>query len=234
MATSGSANWSLTRDELITAALRKLGVLASGGTPTTAQINDAEEALNAIIKACHADGMPLWATASTLFTVTSGTSVYSAGPGQTVPITVGPPLKITQAWLTDANDVRRPLSISPRYDFHLYDPETTGTPHTLFYAPYPTLGNINLYPTPDNSTDVITISYTRPFEDMDAAGNDFDFPAYWMMALIYLLAWALAPEYGTPATERNMIRDEARFWKTEALSYGTEEGSIRFQPYRRN
>jgi hypothetical protein len=78
----------------------------------------------------------------------------------------------------------------------------------------------------------VTIHYQRPYEDMDAAANNFDFPAYWMQALIYLLAWSLAPEYGIPPTDRGILRDEAKHWKTEALSFGTEEGSMYFQPNR--
>ena len=61
MATSGSTNYATNRDALITGALRVIGAVAQGETPTATQINEGAEALNFVVKAWHADGMPLWA-----------------------------------------------------------------------------------------------------------------------------------------------------------------------------
>jgi hypothetical protein len=104
----------------------------------------------------------------------------------------------------------------------------------LYYQPVLTTGVasgiIQLWPIPDDSTTTITIDYQRPYQDLDAASNNFDFPAYWMQALIYTLAWSLSPEYGIPPTDRSIMMKEAQYWKSEALSYGTEEGSMFFMP----
>jgi hypothetical protein len=231
MAVSTSFDWTLTRAQVIAGALRKLGVLPSGGTPSTAQTNDAAEALNALIKAFHADGMPLWAITSLTFTVTSGTATYALNLSTNI---TAPPLKVLQAYRTPtgANDV--PMNILTRYDFSLLPNDATGMPVNLYYHPVSTTGMstgiVYLWPTPDDSTTEITIDYQRPFADMDATDNNFDFPAYWMQALIYNLAWSLAPEYGIPPTDRGILAKEAQYWKQEALSYGTEEGSITFVP----
>jgi len=236
MSTSGSTDFTLTRAQVITGALRKLGVLASGGTPTAAQTSDGAQALNSLVKAFHADGMPLWAIQSTTFTVTSGTSTYTIGPGQTIN-TVYPPLKVLHAFRTLLNETQVPMNLYTRYDFQELptDSTVTGTPINLYYQPTLTSGGtasgtINLWPTPDDSTTVITLDYQRPFQDMDNDNDNFDFPAYWMQALIYNLAWSLAPEYGLPPTDRQILQKEAAYWKEEALSYGSEEGTIRFQP----
>jgi hypothetical protein len=237
MALSGSYDWTLTRDQVITGALRKLAVLPSGGSASTAQTNDASDALNALVKAFQADGMPLWAITSHTFTVTDGTSSYAIGVSQT--LNVAAPLKIIQALRTVSGESAVPMTVINRYDFQVLPNLSTieGTPVNLYYQP--TLGTssepkgtIYLWPVPNNSTDTITIHYQRPYQDMDAAGNNFDFPSYWMQALIYNLAWALAPEYGIPPTDRNILAKEALFWKEQALSYGTEEGSIYLQPNR--
>ena len=231
MATSGSTDWSLNRDQVITGALRKLAVLPSGGTPSAAQISDASEALNALIKAFHADGMPVWKITSTTFTCVDGTSSYTIGPsGYT--ITAAQPLKVIQALYTVSGASAVPMNVYNRYDFNQLPNLSTieGTPINLYYQPLRTSGVIKLWPTPDNSTTTITIHYQAPFEDMDAAANDFDFPAYWIQALIYNLAWVLAPEYGIPPTDRSILQKEAMYWKGEALSYGSEEGSLYLQP----
>ena len=50
MATSGSTDFTLTRDDIIKGALRALEVLRSGSTPPASEIQDAAQALNLIIK----------------------------------------------------------------------------------------------------------------------------------------------------------------------------------------
>ena len=229
MATSGSTDWTLNRDQVITGALRKLAVLPSGGTPSTAQVNDASDALNAIVKAFQADGMPLWKIQSYTFTVTSGTSDYNIGVGQT--LNTAKPLKVLQAFYTPSGGNRTPMQVYNRYDFNVLPiPNSTGTPVNLYYQPLRTTGLIRLWPIPNDSTTTITIDYQSMYEDMDAAANDFDFPSEWIQALIYNLAWALSPEYGIPPTDRAMLQKEAEYWHQYALSFGSEEGSLYLQP----
>jgi hypothetical protein len=233
MATSGSYDWKLNRSQVITAALRKLAVLPSGGSPSTAQLSDGGDALNAILKAFHADGMPLWVMTSKSFTVTSGTSSYTIGISQT--INAPQPLKVVQATRTLTGQSAVPMDIYNQYDFNQLPnlSTVTGTPVNLYYQPLMDTGTIKLWPVPNDSTTSITVYYQRPFQDMDVAADDLDFPNYWTQAIIYNLAWALAPEFGVPPTDRNILAQEAKFWKDEALSYGTEEGSLFFQPYKR-
>ncbi len=230
MATSGSTNWSLNRDQVITGALRKLAVLASGDTPSANAVSDATEALNALVKAFQADGMPLWAIASYTFTLVAGTNQYTIGNSQT--LATPAPLKVIQALRTQTGESSVPMNVENRYDYQVLPDLSSviGTPVTLYYQPLNTTGVISIWPVPDISTTTITIHYQRPFEDMDAAGNSFDFPSYWIQALIYNLAWALAPEYGIPPTDRGILANEAKYWKDQALSYGTEEGSLYLQP----
>lgn len=229
MATSGTTVYTQNRNEVITGALRKLAVLASGGTPTTAQISDANAALNAMVKAFHADGMPLWKIREYTFTVTSGTGSYTIGPSQT--LNTHTPLKVIQALRTQSGATSVPMNIYTHYDFNLLPSQNnSGVPVNLYYEPLRTTGTINLWPIPNDSTTTITIVYQSPFEDMTTATDDFDFPSYWIEALIYNLAWRMAPEYGIPPTDRNLLAAEAKFFKEEALSFGTEEGSMYLQP----
>lgn len=229
MATSGTTTYTQNRNEVITGALRKLAVLASGGTPDTNQISDANAALNAMVKAFHADGMPLWKIKEYTFTVTSGTSTYTIGPSQT--LNTHTPLKVIQALRTQSGATSIPMNIFTHYDFNLLPSQNnSGVPVNLYYEPLRTTGVISLWPTPNDSTTTITIVYQSPFEDMTTSTDDFDFPSYWIEALIYNLAWRLSPEYGIPLNDRNQLANEAKFFKQEALSFGTEEGSMYLQP----
>lgn len=233
MPTSNSYDWKLNRSQVITAALRKLAVLPSGGTASSAQLSDGGEALNALLKAFHADGMPLWAITSYSFTTTSGTNSYTLGVGQTLDTVA--PLKVIQAFKSLPGEAQTPLNIYTRYDFmNLPSLSTiTGTPISLYYqnnGDATQTGIVKLWPIPNDSTTSVTIHYQRPFTDMDGATDDLDFPNYWTQAIIYNLAWALAPEFGIPPTDRNILAQEARYWKDQALGYGTEEGSLFFSP----
>ena len=60
MATSGSINFTVTRDQIIKAALRKLGVLSRGTDPDPEDISEGSEALNLMVKAWMAQGIHLW------------------------------------------------------------------------------------------------------------------------------------------------------------------------------
>ena len=75
MATSGTTDFSSSRDTIIKGALRKVGALAQGQTPTTNDVNDAAEALNNLVKAWMADGMPLWKISTYNFNLTNGNCV---------------------------------------------------------------------------------------------------------------------------------------------------------------
>jgi hypothetical protein len=230
MATSGSTDWTLNRDQVITGALRKLAVLPSGGTASPAQISDAAVALNGIVKTLQADGMPLWKITSTSFTTVAGTDTYNIGPAQTV-ATTGKPLRVHQAFYTLSGGNNTPMNVMNRYDFKdLPEISAEGTPVNLYYQPLNTYGVIKIWPAPIDSTTTITVHYQTPFEDMDAAGNDFDFPSEWIQPLIYLLAWSLAPEFGIPPTDRGLLANDAKYWKDYALSMGGEEGSLFLMP----
>ena len=229
MATSGTTTWSMNRNEVINAALRKLAVLSGGSTPETYQITDANVALNAMIKAFQADGMPIWAMKEYSFNTVIGTSAYNIGASQTINTPM--PLKIIQAVRASGTSYSNvPLNIYTDYNFRLLPmANSSGTPVNLYYQPLSTYGTINLWPKPD-SVISITIRYQRPFEDMTSSTDDFDFPPYWMEALIYGLADRLAPEYGIPLQDRQLLTKQALIFKGEALGFGTEEGSVFIQP----
>ena len=59
MATSGTTTWNATRDQIITAALRKIAAIAEGDTPSAEMINQTTFILNGILKEAQADGTPL-------------------------------------------------------------------------------------------------------------------------------------------------------------------------------
>mgnify|MGYP003631080070 FL=1 len=79
MATSGSFNFSLNRNELITQALRTMGILADAQSATASQISDGSIRLNSMIKAWRNRGISLPLYQELAVFLTDGTASYSIG-----------------------------------------------------------------------------------------------------------------------------------------------------------
>ncbi len=244
MATSGSTNYTTTRDAIITRALRIVGAYGQGATPSAASITEGAEALNDMVKEWQADGMPLFKiTTITPFTLTA-TEQYSIGSGATVDTPA--PLKVLQAFrrnsLTSPN-TDTPMLVIDQHAYNLLTPKTsTGTPNQLFYQTPGTAGNtsgtqmrgtIFIYNSPNATSityDTIGLVVQQPFEDFDASTDVPDFPSYWFNALKWGLADQLCSEYGVGLSERGFIQNKADKHKNMALSFGSEEGSLFLRP----
>jgi len=80
MATSGVNNFQVTRDDVIAAALRGLGFLPAGVSPTTDDLTNCSQALNIMIKSWAKKGLPLWVVDDITLTMVDGVSKYPVGP----------------------------------------------------------------------------------------------------------------------------------------------------------
>lgn len=236
MTISGSYDFTLTRNQIITGALRLLGVVAQGVTPDSNQISDASEALNVLTKAWMAEGLPVWVIKKTSFSLTASTTSYRMGPSQTV--NIQKPLKIYQAWLRDTTtSVDTPLYQITQQQYNTLSNKTsTGTP-TQFYAEH-LLDYVDFYvfPTADSTTvsgKTCHVVYQAPSSDFDSSGDTPDFPQEWLRALKWGLAAEIALEYGYPPKDRQEILAMAEKFKQDALAFTQEEGSLFFQIDRR-
>lgn len=237
MPTSGTTTFSISRDDIINRAYRLLGVTSSGQTPSTDLVSDASFALNTLVKAWQADGMPLWAIRSYSVSLTNGDATYNIGNGQTV--NTPKPLKLTQAFNHDSvSDVDIPMRILTRQEYNMLGNKTSsGNPIQIFYDPQRTYGILSVFPVPTSTeatNNTIVIHYQRPFEDFNASTDELDFPQEWFDAVCYGLACRLAPEAGISSTDRKQLWQEMTIIKNEALGFGTEEGSIHFTASLRN
>lgn len=62
MSTSGTTTFSRNRDQLIRSALRKVSAFESGETPDSDSVQDASDALNAMVKHWQGTGVHIWTT----------------------------------------------------------------------------------------------------------------------------------------------------------------------------
>ena len=236
MATSGSSNFATSRDGLISGALRVAGAIAQGETPSATLVSEAAEALNMLVKAMQADGMPLWALKKYSVTLTA-TASYTIGVSATV--NTPKPLKIVQAFLSyTSSGIDVPINIITRQEYELLgNKASTGYPVQLFYEPLLTTGVMHVYPVPDATVAAactLKIIYQRPFEDFDVSADEPDFPQEYYHCLKMMLADAIAPEHGLAIQDRQDLARRAKEARMEALSFGTEEGSMYIQADIRN
>lgn len=76
MATSGSRDFIHTRNSIIRAALRKIGVVAENQEPSPEQYSAGAETLNTLVKSLQTRGVFLWTLNNKDMALTSGKSTY--------------------------------------------------------------------------------------------------------------------------------------------------------------
>lgn len=234
-----SYTYTITRDDIISRALRLIGVVAQGETPTADQITEGSVALNGLVLSWQSDGLPLWVVKKAAITPVVGQSVYTLGAGQSAPYDVPKPLKVIQAWYHNTStNIDVPIRIVTEYDYNKLGNKTVqGLPIQIWYQPLSSTGNLTVYQVPDAwtaSNVTIYIVYHAPFSTFDISTDTLDFPQEWYDAVTYGLATRLAPEYGVPLGDRKTLWQEMSIIKQEALNFGLEEGSMYFQVNRQD
>lgn len=228
MATSGITSFTYTRDQIINAALRKLSVLSEGVSANAPQLASGAEALNLLVLQLQPMGLPLWKRTTTAIPMVVGVSNYNLATPK--------PLKLLQAYRTNSLDQTNiNLTITADYDFNSLPGSSTGVPVNITYRPGNTTGYFKVWPTPDSSIptgSTVYVIYQSEFEIFNITSDTPDFPQEWYLTLVYQLALLLAPEYGIPKEDRQILTAEAEKFLATVLSMGQEDSSVFFSPDR--
>jgi len=309
VATSGSTNFSLTRNTLITHVLELMGRLQGGATADSNDVTFLSNALNLMVKAWEAQGIHLWTRQTATVYLTNATSKYALNSstgahgsntvaettlsaaeasGQTVlsvtsstgmtaadrvliqlddntlhsttivsvdsatQITItsslasaaasgnqvytyttrlGRPLSILGARLKNSSNIERPLNkLSHQEYFDITNKTTASEPTGFYYDPHITSGQLYLWPTPDDVSDRLHITYLRQIEDFDASGDDPDFPQEWLECMAYSLAARVGITFGLPSDIRQEFILIASSMLENISSWDNEPGSSYFIP----
>lgn len=198
MATSGTTSFTVTRDEIIGAALRLCGVFGSGDTIPATDVTNCAQALNIIVKAWGAQGLNLWANAEKSLTPTAGTASYQIGltATGTGAMVTDVPLRILDSAFVRVAGVDTKVQVISRFDYNLIGSKTTaGLPSQLFYDPQVPNGQIYLYPVPTSAGQVVHFISQRHVQDFSLSTNNADVPQEWYQLLKWNLADEIALEY---------------------------------------
>lgn len=231
-----STSYSITRDQIISSALRKLQVIELGVTPDANTLSNASQALNIMIKSWQTQGIKLWTVENYVITLVASQSAYVIGP--TGPDLVqDKPLKIIQAWMrnqTVTPNIDTPLTTLSRQEYNILGSKASaGMVNSYWYEPSTTFGTVTLYLTPDTQTATNYKLYLvgqRPLDDILLSTDIPDFPNEWMQALVWGLADELAIEYGVNTNVRNEVSIKANRYRTELEGWDVENTSTFFTP----
>ena len=195
---------------------------------SAAQITDCLPAFEMYLKGLGKYGLNLWSIETEEITVVSGT--YQHAPTKKF-------LKITDAVYRDStgeDTILLPLAREAYWN--LADKDQSGQPTQFYYDPQGTAATSSIYvwPAPDSTaataTSYFEITGQVLFEDVGDGTKTLDVPQEWLETIKYGVATRLAPMYGYPVQERNLLLREYNQMLKENLDWDTEQESIFLQP----
>lgn len=210
-----SSTETMTRNEIVTKALKRLGAT----NPSNDEIADAVQTLNMKLKEIDAKGKWLWAISNTESTITlsSSTQTYTTGVGAgNISASI---LELETFSLYIGTQHERCDIITQSQAQRTYLRDDSGKPIAVYLEKGTTMATNKLwvYPTP-NGTYTGKYTFRRRLYDFTAAGDNPDCPQGWELTLVAMLADELAPDYGVSTDERMILRSDAEAKLKERLA----------------
>lgn len=182
---------------IITKAMQKAGIVTKNESPSSDEISDGLDSLNAMLGSWSNESLLIYQRQTEQFTINANDGTYTIGSGADFNTTR--PTYIVSAYLT-SNQIDYPLDIiSDEIYANIGDKSVGGIPNWLNYNNGYTTGTIKLYPIPTTSYTLNLLS-EKPFTTL-ALDDTVSLPPGWEQAVIYNLAVILAPEYGQPVDQ---------------------------------
>ena len=184
---------------------------------------------NGIIHWTTINGAP----AGNVVTLTAVTT-YDAASGNTVYVystKVQPPLYLLTQYYRNENGDDWPLGKLSLQEYDLIpDKDEQGTPGSFYYEKALSEGVFYFDSAVEDARDTLRMTVHYPAQDMDSAGDTFDFADVWLRPLGYMLGLDLAPEYGIEIDQGLMLlaQDAAKI----ARDSDPETTDMSFEPGR--
>jgi len=232
-----------TAGDQINRALRLLGVLAEGETPSAAMSQDALMSMNQMIDSWNTERLSVFVTQDQVFTWPSGEISRTLGP-------TGDFVGNRPVLMDDATYYKAPNGVSYGIKF-INQQQYNGIAVKTVTSTYPQVCWVNM-----GFPDITLTVYPRPTQDLEwhmvsvqeldqpaTLVTELHFPPGYMRAFAYNLAMEIAPEYGIeppPQVQRIAMtskRDLKRINNPDdvmALPYAMVANRQRFNIYAGN
>lgn len=233
MTTSGTAVFTVNRDDICKAAMRSLKKIAIGEAPQTEDYTNLQFALNLILKSLDAEGYLVWLYQTISFPLTATTPSYTIAEALGSQVVNYRPVRIASAYRRDAstppNDV--PMTQLSRQEFEQLTPKAAqGYPTNYYYDPQLASGGFFIWPIPQDSTQTARLLIQRPVQDITASTQNFDVSQEWFLPLRWMLVDEVAEEYELDDASIKRYSARAKFWREKMADFSREEASVMFQP----
>lgn len=247
MASSGFASFTMSRDGMITASLRKLRVLQEAQQPSFYDLYSGNEAINILLKNWQVQGLTLSLMQQIAIPCVAGQTAYTIGPVDADVIIERPVRLYDGSFIrhTDSGVVTdTTLEIINRQTYEqilaksvvasttqiYYFPGIDIAPVGPLYPTSPSIGWGTLYifnPAVDSSY-TIYINTQRAVQDMIDGGDEFDLPQEWFLPLVWGLAAQLADEYEVPEDRCNRLFKWAEYYRNQLQDWQKTLGDTNF------
>jgi hypothetical protein len=196
-----------TARQIITASLRKLGVIASGETPSADELQDGLSALQGLLDSWSTNDLLSYTDTEETFTLTAGKQDYTIGYGGD--FNTARPLDILGAAVLGTSGIELHLN-------QLKPDQWRGIPLKSIQSELPTdcffetswpLATLQVYPVPSGGKQIVIYS-RKPFASVANVNTSIDLPHGYEDAVVYNLAIEIADEYGAQVSPLLMKRAE--------------------------
>jgi hypothetical protein len=189
----------MTGRDLVTATLKKIGVLASGETPTADEATDALSELNRMLGFWSTEGLLIFATtAETALTLTPGDATITLGASGDITTR---PQAIESAVIRDGN-TDFPLKVLTLTEYASITNKSIQS--TLPEALYDDGGypqrTITLWPVPSAAKSLVLFT-KRALTEIATLDTTVSLPPGYEDTIIYNLAVRLGPDYGRAVSD---------------------------------
>jgi hypothetical protein len=178
MAVSGSVNFELDVAEYVEEAFERCGLEVKTGY----DLVTARRSLNLMLAEWANRGLNQWTIAQRTQALTSGTRTYALSADV---------IDILSAVVTRSGTDFMLTRVSRDDDLNIPNKETTGRP-TQFFLDRQVTPSLRIWPTPENSTDVIVYNALTRMDDADTPINTLDMPFRFYPCLAAGLAYYIS------------------------------------------
>tara|TARA_R110000803_G_scaffold78519_2_gene143679 strand:+ start:164 stop:838 length:675 start_codon:yes stop_codon:yes gene_type:complete len=222
MTTSSSTNFEPNVTEFIEEAFERCGLELRTGY----DLKTAKRSINIMLAEWANRGLNQWTIEQTTQTVTKGTAEYTLN-SNIIDI-----LDCSIRRDTDGTNIDLQMSKISRSEYLNIPTKTTQSRPSQFFLDKQIEPVLKIWPTPENSTDVLIFNKLVRMDDADTATNTMDMPFRFFpcfaAGLAYYIAIKKAPD--RVVMLKQMYEDEFE----RALSQDEDTSSFRISPYLRN